>query len=210
MEQKPEKDHDFSFLEEPNQKQESVMSKNLKTRIKPYTSSRIKCRNFLSNTSYTGVKSDDFVDNNFTFDTITLITKNINPFSLERKIIDAKNRDVIYMLWDECIEKTFYKHICEKDNFVYLNSKNVLYSKTAQIVLDYLSKDASNIVRLRKCLQNHMKTIQFVYSRCFPEIYSLIDKRGIDLKSEFLLPFKLWKDKKKFLPNSNQRKIIWK
>ena len=206
MEQKPEKDHDFSFLEEPIQKQESVMSKNLKRRIKPYMSSRIKTRNFLSNISYTSVKSEDFVDNNFTFDTISLIIKNINPFSLERKIIDAKNRDVIYMLWDECIEKTFYKHICEKDNFLYLNSKNILYSKTTQIVLDYLNKDVSNIARLRKCLQNHMKTIQFVYSRCFPEIYSLIDKRGIDLKSEFLPTFKLWKDKKKFLPNTTNEK----
>ena len=88
MEQKPEKDHDFSFLEVPNQKQESVMKriyndKHFKRRVKPYTSSRIKTRNFLSNSSYTGVKSEDFVDNNFTFDTITLLTKNINPFSLE-------------------------------------------------------------------------------------------------------------------------------
>ena len=135
------------------------MAKHLMRRIKPYTSSRIKTRNFLSNISYTGVKSEDFVDNNFTFDTITLLTKNINPFSLERKIVEAKNRDVIYMLWDECIEKTFYKHICKKDNFVYLNSKHFLYSKTAQIVLDYLNKGASNIVHLRKCFQNHMKNI---------------------------------------------------
>ena len=51
-----------------------------------------------------------------------------------------------------------------------------------------------------------MKTIQFVYSRCFPEIYSLIDKRGINLKSQFLLTFKAWKDKKKFLPNSTNEK----
>ena len=152
MEQKPEKDHDFSFLEEANQKQESVMAKNLKRRIKPYTSSRIKTRNFLSNISYIGVKSEDFADNNFRFDTKTLLTKNVNPFSLKRKIVDAKSRDIIYMLWDECIEKTFYKHICENYNFIYLNGKNVLYSKTAQIVLDYLNKDASNIVRQRKCL----------------------------------------------------------
>ena len=109
--------------------------------MKPYTSSRIKTRNFLSNISYTGVKSEDSEDNNFTFDMITLLTKNINLFSLERKIVDVKNREIIYMLWDECIEKTFYKHICENDNFIYLNSKNVLYSKTAQIVLDYLNKD---------------------------------------------------------------------
>ena len=105
------------------------------------------------------------------------------------------------MLWDKCIEKTF-----ENDNFIYLNGKNVLYSKTAQIVLDYLNKDASNIVQLRKCLQNHMETIQFVYSRCFPEIYSLIDKCGINLKSEFLLTFKLWKDKKNFLTISTNEK----
>ena len=39
MEQKEEKDHDFSFFEELNQKQESVMAKHLKRRIKPYTSS---------------------------------------------------------------------------------------------------------------------------------------------------------------------------
>ena len=208
MEQKPEKDHDFSFFEEANQKQESVMAKHSKRRLKPYTSSRIKTRNFLSNISYTGVKSEDFADNNFTFDTITLLTKNINPFSLEQKIVDAKNRGIIYMLWDECIEKTFYKHICKNHNFIYLNGKNVLYSKAAQIVLDYLNKDASNIVRLRKCLPNHMKTIQFAYSRCFPEIYSLIDKRGINLKSEFLLTFKLWKDKKKFsMISTNEKKI---
>ena len=112
------------------------------------------------------------------------------------------------MVWDECIEKTFYTHICENDNFIYLNGKNVLYSKTAKIVLDYLNKETSNIVRLRKCLQNHMKTIQFAYSRCFPEIYSLIDKRGINLKREFLFTFKLWKDKKKFSTiSTNEKKI---
>ena len=48
MEQKEEKDHNFSFFEEANQKQESVMAKHLKRRIKPYTSSRIKTSNFLT------------------------------------------------------------------------------------------------------------------------------------------------------------------
>ena len=81
MEQKPERDHDFSFLEKENQTQESVMAKHLKRRVKPYTSSGIKTRNFLSNISYTGVKSEDFADNNFMFDTITLLTKNINPWN---------------------------------------------------------------------------------------------------------------------------------
>ena len=191
IEQQLENDHDFSWDVDPNQKQESVMSKNLKRRAKPYTSRRIKTRNFLSNISYTDVKSKDFLDNNFTFDIITLLTKNISPFSLERKIVDVKNREVIYMLLDEFIEKSFYKHICENDNFIYLKRRNVLHSNTAQIVLDYLKKDLKNIVLLRRCLQKQVKVIQFVYSRYFPEIYSLIDKRGINLRSEILLTFKL-------------------
>ena len=101
---------------------------------------------------------------------ITLLTKNSNPFSLERKIVDLKNRESIYMLCDQCMERTFYKHICENNNFIYLNSKNVLYSKTSQIVSDYLMNDPKNIISLRRCLQIHMKVIQFVYSKCFPEI----------------------------------------
>ena len=191
IEQQLENDHDFSWDVDPNQKQESVMSKNLKRRAKPYTSRRIKTRNFLSNISYTDVKSKDFLDNNFTFDIITLLTKNISPFSLERKIVDVKNREVISMLLDEFIEKSFYKHICENDNFIYLKRRNVLHSKTAQFVLDYLKKDLKNIVLLRRCLQKQVKVIQFVYSRYFPEIYSLIDKREINLRSEILLTFKI-------------------
>ena len=115
--------------------------------MEPYTSTRIKARNVLSNIAYTGVKSEDFVSNDFTFDIITLLTKTINPFSLERKITDVKNRDIVYMFWEECIEKSFYKHICENENFMYLNGKNILYIKIAQMVLDYLNKDLQNIVR---------------------------------------------------------------
>ena len=37
MEQKEEKDHNFSFFKEADQKQESVKAKHLKRRIKPYT-----------------------------------------------------------------------------------------------------------------------------------------------------------------------------
>ena len=69
----------------------------------------------------------------------------------------------------------------------------MLYPKTAQIILDYFEKDPSNIIHLRRCLQKDMKTVQVVYSR-----YFLIDKRGIDLKDEFLLSFKTWEDKKIF------------
>ena len=96
MEQKEEKDHNFFYYDNSHQ-EKSTMAKHLKGKAKPYTSSRIKTRNFLSNISYNGVKEEDFYDDNFVFDTFTLLTKNLNPFSLERKIAYAKNREIIYM-----------------------------------------------------------------------------------------------------------------
>ena len=73
-----------------------------------------------------------------------LVAKNLNPFSLERKIFDVKKTEMIYMFWDECSEQTFHKHICQKDNFMYLNGKNILYPCAAEIVWEYIKKDEKN------------------------------------------------------------------
>ena len=64
-----------------------------------------------------------------------MITKNINPLSLERKIQEQNTREMIYVLNNE-----FYKRICKSKNFIYLYSKNVLHSKTSETVMEYTLK----------------------------------------------------------------------
>ena len=59
------------------------------------------------------------------------------------------------MFWDERVESPFYRHICERDNFLYLNGKNVLYPRSTDIVMDYVNKEPVSIIRLRKCLQRN-------------------------------------------------------
>ena len=78
---------------------------------------RIKSRNFLTNISYNKVKKQDLFDRSFVFDIYILATKNINPFSLERKIFDVKDREMINMFWEDDNESSFYKHICQLDSF---------------------------------------------------------------------------------------------
>ena len=63
-----------------------------------------------------------------------MATKNINPFSLERKMFDLKNREKIQMFCEECNEPSFYKHICQPDNFMYLNGKNVIHPYVVEVV----------------------------------------------------------------------------
>ena len=90
-----------------------------------YTTGRIKSRNFQSNISYVGINKEDFYNENFIFDVCLLVTKNLNPFSLDRKLNDENKHEIIYMPSKECMLENFYKHICKENNFLYLNRKNV-------------------------------------------------------------------------------------
>ena len=51
-----------------------------------YTNTRIKSRNFPSNISYVGINKENFYNQNFIFSIYLLMTENLNPFLLDRKI----------------------------------------------------------------------------------------------------------------------------
>ena len=95
-------------------------------KFKPYNTTRIKSRSFMTNISYVGVNEENLFDRSFVFDVYFLATKNINPFLLEQKICDIKNREMINIFWEECNDASFYKHICKPENFLYLNGENVI------------------------------------------------------------------------------------
>ena len=55
-----------------------------------------------------------------------------------------------------------------------------------------------NISLLKASLRQHLKTIQYVYSLLFPEIYNRTNKFGISNKSDFDFIFNNWKHNKNF------------
>ena len=136
-----------------------------------YTTTRIKSRNFLSNIPYVGINREDFYNENFIFDVYLLITKNLNPFSLNRKLTDKNKHEMLYMLWKECMPLKFYHHICKEKNFLYLNAKNVLQPKVSKIINEYLNENIENYHEMRTNLSQYKNIFQYVYSNIFPEIY---------------------------------------
>ena len=82
-----------------------------------YTKTRIKSRNFLLNMVFVGINKEGFYNENFIFDIYLLVTKILNPFSLDRKLNYQNKHEMIYMLWKECMPQRFYKHICKEKNF---------------------------------------------------------------------------------------------
>ena len=180
--------------------EESVKSQDLfqdnNAIAKKYLTTRIKSRNFLSNIAYVGINKEDHHNRNFVFDVYLLLTKNLNPFFLDRKLADKTKHEMIYMLWKECMPAKFYKHIYREKNFFYLNGKNVLQSKVLEIISEFTDEDESNYKQLQNNLSSYKSIFQYVYSNVFPEIYFSTEKRGFDLKSNFHIIFKAYKDKK--------------
>ena len=121
-----------------------------KRRFKPYTTTRVKSCIFLSNISYAGVSDDDVIDKNFCFDIYVLMTKSINPFSLERMLFDQAKHEMIYMLWKDRMPDDFYKFICKKEIFSYLNSKSVLHPKVFDNVWLFIAEDENNYKKLKE------------------------------------------------------------
>ena len=143
---------------------ESVKSPNFFQNNKPserrYMKTRIKSRNFLSNISYVAINKEDFHNENFIFDIYLLVTKNLNPFSLNRKLNDKNKHEMLYMLWKESMPQKFYQHICKEKNFLYFNGKNVLQPKVSEIITEFLKEGEENYVALRNNLSQYKNIFQ--------------------------------------------------
>ena len=138
------------------------------TRIK-YSPTRIKSRNFLSNISYTGINKKDFYNENFILDIFVLLVKNLNPFSLSRKVSDKTKHEMVYMIWRECIPVDFYRYICEENNFIYLNGRDVAHPGVLEIIGKLINQKKENLRMLQEYLARYKDIYQYVYSHVFPE-----------------------------------------
>ena len=56
------------------------------------------------------------------------------------------------MFWEDYNEPSFYKHICPPENFLYLDEKNVIYLRVAEIVMNYIEADENNLTKLKRKL----------------------------------------------------------
>ena len=102
------------------------------------------------------------------------------------------------MRWYTCSGKNaflkiFIDTICKEQK---RNGKNVLQPKVYEIIHDFLKESYDNSKDLRNNLSSHKNIFQYVYSNVFPEIYCSTEHRGFDLKSNFHIIFKTYKDKK--------------
>ena len=80
-------------------------------------------------------------------------------------------------------------------NFVYLNGRDVEQPGALEIVGNFIDQGKQNLRMLQEALARYKDIFQYVYSHVFPEIYTTSEKKGFDLKSNFHIIFKAYRDK---------------
>ena len=78
---------------------------------------------------------------------------------------------------------------------------NVIYPRMAEIVINYIEADENIFGKLKRKLIENQKIFQYVYASVYLEVYSFVEKRGVDMRNNFHLKFKEWKDRKNILKN---------
>ena len=158
QERKQNNNNNSKSVKSPDFFQDNNSIKKNKKNLKPYATSKIKTRNYISNISYAGVTKEDFFNRNFVFDIYVLLKKNLYPFSLDRKQSNQNKHEMTYMLWKKCIPADFYKFIWKEEHVLYLNRKNVLHLKIANIVRKFIDENGKNYRQLRNNLCQFKET----------------------------------------------------
>ena len=148
-----EKQPDLDFFLHNNAEQKKK-EKQKKRCMKPYNLTRIKRRNYLSNISYTGVTEKKILNIIFVFEINVLLTKFVNPFSIERKVHEKGYQEIIYMLWDECIPTKLCKCGCQSENFIYSSWK------IAFMQIIFMSKKLT--LKMRKNLKRNFISLKII------------------------------------------------
>ena len=118
----------------------------------------------------------NFYNESFILDIYVLLVKNLNPFSLQKKISDKLKHEMVYMLWRECFSPEFYRYICKDKNFKYLNGRDVSQPGVLEIVDNFIDQGKEDLRMFQKNLTNYKDIFQYVYSHGFPEIYATSEK----------------------------------
>ena len=123
---------------------------------------KLKAKNFLSNIAYKRICEKDFSNICFLIDVSTFITMDLKPFFLASIYFDVEDRDMIKMLWEECIPQGYYNFVKRPENFELLHSTNRTFKQVNGIVEHYLQMPNtwSEMIRF---FTSYASVYQYVY-----------------------------------------------
>ena len=134
--------------------------------------------------------------NSFIIDILSFLVQNFNPINWERKFDIEKERDLVKLLWDECIPHDFVRCMYKQNNYTETSKLNLTYQKANNIVKTYVLEESNRINLLKFKIEKKIPLIHYIYSMLFSKIYNRTNNFGIQNKNNFDFYFQTWKNRK--------------
>ena len=158
----------------------------------PYSPTKIKARNYLSNISYSRICDDEFKNLSFIADALSFMTMDLKPFFFKMTYGDENDIEMIKMLWEDCLPKSYLLYLKKTENFELINSEKSNFKTTKNLVQQYMCS-SENCQHLINSFQRYHDIYQYIYSHVFPKTYSR--KVGFSKQVQFTQQFNSWKQK---------------
>ena len=129
---------DFFQDNEDIPKKKERKAKTVRINKTPYSPTKIKARNFLSNIAYSRICEKDFSNVCFVADALTYITMDLKPFFLSTTYHDLKDKEMIRMLWKECLPQGYCNYIKRPENFDLLHSPKITFKQVKDLIGAYI------------------------------------------------------------------------
>ena len=179
--------------------------KAARKKSKPYSNTKVKARNFLTNILHRHYKWSNFKKDNFVVDIFSFLIQNLNPTILDPKFDSNIERDYVKMLLENCVPVQLCKFVYLKDNFTQLCQLQITFQKANDIVKNFIKQDKTNIELLHQHLHQHAVIYQYLYFNLYPKLYSPNNRFGIRNKSSFEYTYRDW-----YFQKTKHKQSAWK
>ena len=119
----------------------------------------------------------------------------LKPYFLNTTYFETENRDMVKMLWEECLPNDFYSYVNKTENFELLDSPKITFKNIKNMINKYFEIPGAFNELLQYIQQNH-GIFQYVYSFLFPRSYTQNNHYGMQNRINFTLCFERWRQKK--------------
>ena len=128
-------------------------------------------RSFLTNIAYRRVNEKDLKDGSFFIDLLCYLTMDLKPFFLNSTYFENESREMILMLWNECLPANYLNYLKKPENFELLHNPKLTFKNVKNLVKNYVSSQ-NLFFDLTQYMRKHHHIYQYVYSFLFPTYYT--------------------------------------
>ena len=107
---------------------------------------------------------------------------------------DIQDREMVKMLWEECLPQRYYDYIKQPENFELLHSDKLTFKQVKDLIGSYFYVPGA-WKKLAEIFKKYHAIYQYMYAHLFPKTYS--NRAGFAKKIQHKMCLESWRAKKR-------------